>query len=417
MVATALINGRIIDGNGGPPVENGALLIVDNLIEAVGTDVDIPPDAQVIDVQGKSLLPGMMDLHVHLRGPYHSLQKLRKSLLAGFTTIAHVAGTMPPASTDCRQAIEDGWFPECARLLVGAVVDCTNGHVRGRIADGPWEVRKAVREMVQAKADFIKTAASGGFWAEDEETWWRDYTQEELDALADEAHSVGRLVVVHCHTQPGLDMAIQAGCDQIHHGALIDEKALKGILEKELFFVPTLRVTSRQNMAIKFGAGRPWETRKMGEAHYVHREGVRLAHKMGVKMGLGTDCPSTPPWDIWDSGFELQEFVGCGLSPLEAIGVATKGSAEAMKIDDKLGTLEKGKIADVVVVDGDPAGDIQAVVNYANIRYVFKEGRLAVSRDPARPATAHLETYPPDFSAIDERFKADPAWEAAAGLA
>ena len=203
MVATALINGRIIDGNGGPPVENGALLIVDNLIEAVGTDVDIPPDAQVIDVKGKSLLPGMMDLHVHLRGPYQSLQKLRKSLLAGFTTIAHVAGTMPPASTDCRQAIEDGWFPECARLLVGAVVDCTNGHVRGRIADGPWEVRKAVREMVQAKADFIKTAASGGFWAEDEETWWRDYTQEELDALADEAHSVGRLVVVHCHTQPG----------------------------------------------------------------------------------------------------------------------------------------------------------------------------------------------------------------------
>ena len=105
MVATALINGRIIDGNGGPPVEDGAILIVDNLIEAVGTDVDIPPDAQVIDVQGKSLLPGMMDLHVHLRGPYHSLQKLRKSLLAGFTTIAHVAGTMPPASTDCRQAI------------------------------------------------------------------------------------------------------------------------------------------------------------------------------------------------------------------------------------------------------------------------------------------------------------------------
>ena len=282
MVATALINGRIIDGNGGPPIENGALLIVDNLIEAVGTDVDIPPDAhRGIDVKGQSLLPGMMDLHVHLRGPYQSLQKLRKSLLAGFTTIAHVvAGTMPPASTDCRQAIADGWFPECARLLVGAVVDCTNGHVRGRIADGPWEVRKAVREMVQAKADFIKTAASGGFWAEDEETWWRDYTQEELDALADEAHSVGRLVVVHCHTQPGLDMAIQAGCDQIHHGALIDEKALKGILENDLFFVPTLRVTSRQNMAIKFGAGRPWETRKMGEAHYIHREGVRLAHRL-----------------------------------------------------------------------------------------------------------------------------------------
>ena len=271
--------------------------------------------------------------------------------------------------------------------------------------------------MVQAKVDFIKTAASGGFWSEDEETWWLDYTQEELDALVNEAHSVGRLVVVHCHTQPGLDMAVQAGCDQIHHGALIDEKALQGILDNDLFFVPTLRVTSRQNMAIKYGAGRPWETRKMGEAYHVHREGVRLAHKMGVKMGLGTDCPSTPPWDIWDSGFELQEFVGCGLSPLDAIGVATKGSAEAMHIDDKLGTLEEGKLADVVVVDGDPTSDIQVLVNYANVRYVFKEGRLAVSRDPDRPATAHLEIYPRDYTPIDDRFSADPAWEATAGLA
>jgi imidazolonepropionase-like amidohydrolase len=261
------------------------------------------------------------------------------------------------------------------------VVTGTNGHVTGRTADGPWEVRKAVREMVEQKADFIKTAATGGFASPDEETWWVDYTYEELEALVDEAHSVGRLVVVHAHSQPGLTNAIRAGCDQIHHGALIDEEALQGIKEKGLCFVPTLRVTSQRNIEVKEAAGRPWESRKMRETGAVHRAGVRRAHELGITMGLGTDLPSTAPWDAGDSAIEITELVACGLTPLEALGVATKGSARCMRLDDRLGALEAGKIADVVVVDGDPSEDAGVLLDVENVRQVMKDGRLVVDRD------------------------------------
>jgi imidazolonepropionase-like amidohydrolase len=384
MALTAFTNGRLIDGNGGAPVDGATVLVDGTLIRAAGARdvVAVPDGAAVIDVRGRTIMPGMMDLHVHLGGgAYRPVALLAKFLAAGFTTIGHVAGNQPHVTVPLRQAIEDGTLPWCARLIAGAVVTGTNGHVKGRTADGPWEVRKAVREMVEQKADFIKTAATGGFASPDEETWWVDYTYEELEALVDEAHSVGRLVVVHAHSQPGLNNAIRAGCDQIHHGALIDEEALQGIKEKGLFFVPTLRVTSQRNIEVKAAAGRPWESRKMRETSAVHRAGVRRAHELGITMGLGTDLPSTAPWDAGDSAVEIKELVACGLTPLEALGVATKGSARCMRLEDRLGTLEAGKTADVVVVDGDPSRDAGVLLDVENVRQVMKDGRLVVDRD------------------------------------
>src|SRR5690606_17655075 len=330
--------------------------------------VRVPDDATVVDVGGRTLMPGMFDLHVHLGGsPYRGVALLAKALSAGFTTIAHVASNQPEVTVPLREAIEIGFLPQCARLLAGAVVTATNGHVKGRTADGPWEVRKAVREMVEQGADFIKTAASGGFATEAEECWWRDYTAEELEALVDEIHAVGRKAIVHVHTQPGLNNAINAGAEQIHHGAFIDEEALLGIREKGLYFVPTLRVSSQRNIEVKIAAGRPWEARKMAEAHDGHRAGVRQAHELGVKLACGTDLPGTPPWDLDDAAWELVELVDCGLSEMEAIVVATRNSADAAGVLDKLGTLEPGKIADVVVVEGDPLSDISILFDRDNI--------------------------------------------------
>lgn len=383
-LARALVGGRIIDGNGGPPIPDGTVVLDGGRIVAIGPrdTVSVPEGTETVDVSGRTLIPGMFDLHVHLGGtPYRAVALLAKALGAGFTTIAHVASNQPEVTVPLREAIEIGFLPQCSRLLAGAVVSATNGHVAGRTADGPWEVRKAVREMVEQGADFIKTAASGGFASEHEECWWQDYTYEELEALVDEIHSVGRKAIVHVHTQPGLDRAIRAGADQIHHGAFIDEEALHGIKERGLYFVPTLRVSCKRNMDIKREAGRPWEARKMAEAHDGHREGVRRAHELGVKLALGTDLPGTPPWDTDDAAWELIELVGCGLSEMEAIMVATRNSADAAGVLEDLGTLEVGKKGDVVVVDGDPLEDISILFDRQKIRKVLKDGRVAVDRD------------------------------------
>ncbi len=383
MGVIAFTNALLFDGTGSAPVSGAVVLVEDAKIQSVDTDgtTPVPPDATVIDLAGQALLPGLMDLHMHICGPaYRPVRLLRQSLAAGFTTVAHVGGMLVDELRHLKEGIENGNLPDCSRLLTGAVVTATNGHVSGRTADGPWEVRKAVREQVQGRADFIKTAASGGFLAEDEECWWEDYTFEELQALVHEAHSVGKHVAAHCHTQPGLSNCIRAGVDAIHHGAFIDEQSLEQMVERGIYFVPTLRVTSMRNIEIKQAAGRPWESRKMREAHEIHREGVRYAHKVGVKMALGTDLPSTPPWDAGDSAVELEEFVLCGLSPLEALRTATLGAAECMGIDETLGSIAVGKVADLVAVDAQVFQDVRVLRDPDNISLVMKDGVLRIDR-------------------------------------
>jgi imidazolonepropionase-like amidohydrolase len=273
-----------------------------------------------------------------------------------------------------RDDIEEGLVRGCARLVAGCVVTCTNGHVKFRAADGPWEIRKAVREMVMAGADFIKTAASGGFVGKHEKCASPNYTQEELIALTEEAHAWEVPVIVHCHTQPGLGYCIEAGVDQIHHGAFIDEAAIAGIKEKGLFYMPTLAVTCERN--IEGLADEPWQTREMKISQPIHRAGVRLARKLGVKLAVGTDYPGNPrSWDYGDrTMYEMQELVACGLSSMEAVCAATRTNADAYGRLDELGTIEAGKRADLLVVTGNPAENVEVLYEADNINIVIKDG-------------------------------------------
>jgi imidazolonepropionase-like amidohydrolase len=371
-------NVNLIDGTGADVRENVSIAIEGKLIGEIGKDVS--GTEKIIDAKGKWAIPGMMDLHVHLNNPpYQPVRELRMFLEAGFTTIAGVGGMLPFEGVALKNAIEDGSVQNCARLLPGGVVAATNGHVKGYTADGPWEVRKNIRKAIEERAFFIKTASSGGFWAEDEECWWVDYTYEELAALVDEAHSMGRKVMVHAHSQPGINNAIKAGADQIHHGAFIDDEALDMMAEKKIDFVPTLRVTSQENIDIKNKAERPWEARKMAEAHDIHREGVRKALKTGIRIGLGTDLPSSPPWRAGQSAVELEYLVECGMTPMQAIMAATKNSAEIMGIDDRLGTIENGKTADLILVDKNPLENISVLTDPDNIKMVIKDGKAALN--------------------------------------
>ena len=257
-------------------------------------------------------------------------------------------------------------------MLVAAMVNATGGHVRSRSADadGPWEIRKAVREMLSAGADLIKTAATGGFMWKHERITWEDYTLEELTALVAEAHSKEKRVAVHAHSQPGLNTAIQAGCDIIAHGALIDEEALEGIAAKHLYYMPTLYITSD---AVINRPNLPEHMKeRMSQAHPVHRTGVRKAHHKGITICVGTDGGPG------DATLELVELVTCGLSPMEAIVAGTCNTADAFGIDDMVGTLEPGKQADILVVDGDPLEDISLFVDEKNILLVMKGAHVEV---------------------------------------
>jgi len=382
----ALTNGRIIDGTGQIVPEPAAVLIDGSVLAAVGpaSDVCLPEDARVIDIQGKTVLPALIDGHMHVsrepgqldhlghvRANLQAVGKLQACLRWGTGTVAHAAGS--PESMILRDVIRSGQVYGCSDLLIGAVVTPTCGHVRGRSADGPWEIRKAVRELIAAGADFIKTCASGGFQREHEKLTHEDYTLEELYALVDHAHSRDKRVHVHAHAQPGLRNAIKAGCDVILHGALIDDAALEGIAAKGLWYMPTLYITSE-----KAREGKRWPaymTERMKAAHPVHCAGVAKAHEMGIKIVTGTDGG---PGAIMN---ELCLLVGCGLSPMDALVAATASTADVLGILDNVGTLEAGKKADLVVVNSDPIRDISTLTSKDSIFLVMKDGAIQMAGD------------------------------------
>lgn len=382
---TAILHARLVDGTGRAPIEDGALLIEDDALRQVGPidEVVLPEDCRILEAPGKTVIPGIIDGHMHvtsmpanldaqghLRQNLLAVGKLQRCLEWGTTTVVNTGGSVE--NLILRRLLDEGRIKGCARLLVGGMVNATGGHVRGRSADGPWEVRKAVREMVSAGFDHIKTAASGGFMWEHESLGAEDYTLEELEALVDEAHRKGRRVHVHAHAHPGLRNAIRARCDVILHGALIDYEALEGMAAAGLSYMPTLYITSRRSYE------RPtipsFMRRRMEEAHPVHRAGVRQAKEMGITLCVGTDGGPG------DAMHELVELVGCGLSPMEAIVAGTRNTAQALDILDRLGTLEPGKKADLVLIDGNPLEDISILTHQESIALVMKGGQVEVTR-------------------------------------
>ena len=386
MERIALANGRVFDGTGRPVLDPATVLIEGSVLAAVGSASDtlVPEDYRVIDIQGKTVLPALIDGHMHVSGEpgrldhmghvrtnLQAVGKLQACLQWGTGTVAHAAGS--PESMILRDVIQSNQVQGCSYLLIGAVVTATCGHVRGRSADGPWEIRKAVRELIAAGADHIKTCASGGFQWDHEKLTHEDYTLEELHALVGLAHSRDKRVHVHAHAQPGLGNAIEAGCDVILHGALIDDAALEGIATKGLWYMPTLHITSE-----KAREGKNWPahmTERMKAAHPIHCAGVAKAHEMGVKIVTGTDGG---PGSIMN---ELCLLVDCGLSPMEALVAATRSTAEVLGILDTTGTLEVGKRADLFVVNGDPIQDIAMLTSRDSISLVMKGGVIQMAGD------------------------------------
>jgi imidazolonepropionase-like amidohydrolase len=427
----ALKAARLFDSKSSSLVQNGVVIVRGDKIVDAGSNLLIPSGAQVIDLGDATLSPGFMDAHTHLTadfsGNYNArrLQELdlnvseqairatvfaRATVEAGFTTVRDL-GSRFVASREfvdvaLRNSINKGTIVGPRMLVATKGIGATGGHfdptsgfrdfLFGRepdytdgIANGPDEIRKAVRFEVKNGADVIKAAVSGGVLSLADEVDTPQLTPAEMAALVDESHRLRRKVAVHCHGDQAAREAIEAGVDSIEHGSFMKPETLAMMKKKGTYLTPTL-------MASEWIMGKlanyPAALQEKAKAAFNARsEMFRNAVKMGVKISFGTDAAVYPHGE---NAKEFKLMVDLGMSPIDALKSATTSDAELFGVAQKLGTLEKGKLADVIAVPGDPTTDITAT---ARVSFVMKEGKI-IRHGPPTAQKAAEATKSPDVT-------------------
>ena len=413
----ALKAARLFDGKSKALVTNGVVIVQGDKIVDAGSNLTIPQGAQVIDLGDATLSPGFMDAHTHLTldfsGNYNDrrLKEVdlnvsehaiiattyaRATLEAGFTTVrdlgSRFVGSKEFVDVALRNAINHGVVPGPRMLVATFGIGATGGHfdstagfrdmLFGRepdysegIADGPDAIRKAVRFEVKNGADVIKAAVSGGVLSLADEVDTPQFTPAEMAALVDETHRLRKKIAVHCHGDQAAKEAIEAGVDSIEHGSFLKPETLQLMKTKGTYLVPTLMAT--EWIMGKIDAYPPVLQAKAKAAGAARTEMFRNAVKMGVKIGLGTDAA------VYPHGQNAKEFklmVDLGMPPIEALRAGTSADADLFGISAKVGTLEKGKLADIVAMPGDPTTDITAT---ERVSFVMKEGKVV--KNSAKP--------------------------------
>lgn len=398
---------RLIDGTGAEPIRNAVVIVTDDKIVAVGGDgrpVTVPTGAKVIDLGDATLMPGFIDAHTHIvmrvigdpEGDnsavrdYDSfpaiiaVENARRTLMGGFTTIRNVgAGNFDDMAI--RKAINDGWIAGPRMVTAGHSIGITGGHCdengfkpglfdgdfKTGIADGPEQVRAAVRYQVKYGADVIKTCATGGVLSEGDAVGATQYTYEELKAMVDEAHKLERKVAAHAHGTEGIKIAVRAGVSSIEHGSFLDEEGAKMMAEKGTFLVPTLYAGESVERLAKNGVIKGFRGEKALAAAAAMRHAIKLAVANKVPIALGTDAGVMPHGN---NGHEFTLMVEWGgMRPIDAINAGTLNAAKLLGLDKKIGSLTAGKLADIVAVPGDPTTDITKMESAV---FVMKNGMI-----------------------------------------
>ena len=396
---------RLVDGTGAAEISNAVIVVTDDKIVAVGTSsaVTTPDGAKVIDLGDVTLLPGLIDAHTHLIGrvlgdpdgdaavvrDYESFGAMlgvlhaRDTLLAGFTSVRNVGAAGRFDDMALRKAINEGWTPGPRMETAGHALGITGGHcdengfrpglldpgIADGVANGPEQIRAAVRYQIKYGADVIKTCATGGVLSEGDAVGATQYSFEELKALVDEANKLDRKVAAHAHGTEGIKLAVRAGVSSIEHGSFLDEEGARMMRERGTFLVPTMSAGEAVEKAAKSGVLKGLRAEKGLAAGAAMRKAIKIAVANKVQIALGTDAGVVP------HGTNAHEFVLLvewgGMSPMEAIIAGTLNGAKLLGWDKNLGSLTVGKWADIVAVSGDPLQDIH---NMQKVVFVMKNG-------------------------------------------
>lgn len=387
-----------IDVKKGKTIKHVAVLIDGNKIIQVGKQgkIKAEPDAQVINLKGKTLLPGLMDMHVHLTGDAEdnflasrgnsvprrtvkAVKNAKKTLMAGFTTVRNL-GAVGYAVIGVREGINAGEVIGPRIWAAGYAVSITGGHcddnfsppeaksISGGVADGPWAVRAKVRENIKYGANTIKVCATGGVFSKGTKVGIQQLTQEEMKAAVDEAHMRGLIAAAHAHGTSGIKAAIRAGIDSIEHCSFLDDEAIKLALKHGTYMSCDIYNTE---YTLAFGAANGVPEENINKEKLVskaQRESFRKATKAGVKMVFGSDAAIYPHGD---NGKQFERMVTFGMTPMQAIQAATVTSAELLQQQSSLGQIKPGYLADIVAVDGNP---IKNITLMENVTFVMKDG-------------------------------------------
>jgi imidazolonepropionase-like amidohydrolase len=404
MAITVFTNAFLIDCTGRDPVEGAAVVIEGERIKDViasGKVGPLPGKVDTVDLKGRTLMPGLTDAHVHIcavegnipeQHRYNppsliaakALRRMEQALMQGFTTVRDAGG----ADYGFREAAESGLYPGPRMLVSGRPLSQTGGHadkrrrsewiepvdccvgMAGVIADGADEVRKAARENLRHDVDQIKIMASGGAMSPGDELDTTQYTVEEMRAAVEEARAVGKYVLAHAYSGSAIRNAIQAGVRCIEHGNLLDEAGAQAIRAAGAYLVPTMvtyEAIAREGKG--YGIGEH-QIQKINLAREKSVEGLTHAYRAGCKIGSGSDLLG----DMQAQRAMEFELKGQVMKPMEVLLSATQVNAEIFRMSDRIGSVEPGKYADLLVVDGNPLKDLRVFQNPARLLAIVKGG-------------------------------------------
>lgn len=400
---TVLTHCTVIDGTGASPRAGTTIVIEGNVIASISTEParkDADAD-RVLDVEGGTVLPGLWEVHTHLGDlipdPHNLLEtepigdytiragrNAIDALKAGITGI-RVVGESSFVDVAWKRAFEKGVMVGPRLYVCTRGISITGGHGHGTLGalevDGPWEMRKAVRENLKHGADQIKLMVTGGIMTEGETMEESQFLLDEIEAATEITHQKGKRVAVHAWGAPGVKTAIRGGVDSIEHG-LLDDEAVQMMLDHDVFYVPTISATQDEESIKDLPE---FQIKKARAAAETHREAFRKAMEAGVKIACGSD--STPTAEF--TRRELEHMVRAGMSEMDALVAATRTGAELCQVSDRLGTIEVGKVADLLVLSADPLENIE---NVRKVRNVIKDGKF-VSLAPEEGLTDYFELY------------------------
>lgn len=395
-----LSNARIVDGTG-QVLPDRFIVVEGGSIAGIRPMAEFPdtPDGEVVDIAGRTVMPGMIDCHVHLSidgdadpigqvvsdtaamSVLRMARNAERTLAAGVTTVRDL-GAKDHIDISFRRALDEGLATAAPRLILsGQPVTMTGGHCWqfGRQADGADEVRRAAREQIRAGADCVKLMATGGILTQGNEIGAAQLEEAEMRAAIEEADKAGKLTAVHAHGASGIKNGVRAGVKSVEHAYFLDDEGIDLMLKRNVWLVPTAVAV---DLVVKngIGSGIPTDVvEKAEEAIESQRATCRKALGSGVRIAMGTDA-GTPYNRHGENAQELVALVSLGMSPMDAIRATTIRGAELLGMADRLGTVEAGKTADILVIDGDPLEDISLLCTPERITMVLQNGEIVAQR-------------------------------------